>query len=62
MRSGGSIRDPLETRPGSMNSIDQMVYDQPGIITQVTGALISRRFWEATFLCTTNTTTDRLNS
>ena len=39
-----SIRNPSETRPGDMNSIDQMVSAQPGIIPQVTGDLTHARF------------------
>ena len=40
----GSIKKPSETRPGAMNSIDQMVSAQPGLINQVTGALTHVRF------------------
>ena len=46
--SGGFIRKPSNTRPGYMTSIDQMVFAQPGLITQVTGSLTHARLWEAT--------------
>ena len=34
-----------------------MIYDQPGIIHQVTGSLTHALFWEATVLWTTTLTT-----
>ena len=37
--SGVPIRKPSETRPGSMTSVDQMIYVQPGLISQINGAL-----------------------
>ena len=40
----GSIRKPLDTRPGSMTPIDQMVSAQPGRIPQVTGGITHARF------------------
>ena len=47
-RSGGLIRKPSKTRLGAMNSIDQMVSSQPGLIPQVTGALPHVILWVAT--------------
>ena len=38
-QSRGSIKKPSETRPGAMNSIDQIVSYQQWDITQVTGDL-----------------------
>ena len=46
--SGGSTRKPSETRPGAMTLIDKMVYDQPGLIHQVTGYLTHSRLWSYT--------------
>ena len=43
--SGRPIRKPLDTRPGAMTSIEQIVSAQPGIIPQVTGYLTHERFW-----------------
>ena len=43
--SGKSIRKTLETRPGDMTLIDQTVYAQTGLITQVTGDLNHTIFW-----------------
>ena len=42
--SGRSISNPLETRPGSMTSIYQMVSSQPRLISQVTGDITHTRF------------------
>ena len=45
--SGGSIRNPSETRPMTMTSIDQVVSSQPGIIPQVAWDLTHSRFCAA---------------
>ena len=45
--SYGSIRKASETIPRAMTSIYQMVYAQPGLISQVTGYLTHMRLWEA---------------
>ena len=39
---------PLETIPGAMTSIDQMVFYPPGLIPQSTRAITHTRFWAAT--------------
>ena len=46
--SGGSTRKPSETRTGATTLIYQMIYAQPGLITQVTGALNHAIFWADT--------------
>ena len=51
--SGRYIRKPSNTKPGSMTSVDRMVYAQPGLIPQVTWSLTHARLWAATVLWTT---------
>ena len=41
----GYIRKPSDNRSVAMNSVDHMVYAQPGIIPQFTGVLAHSIFW-----------------